>query len=68
MFGAFQLIVTPENRYALDLANSYIFSGLKNWSLPNIVRSGENVIFVPDLIFFSPTLLSLSSGIPLEKL
>ena len=53
MFRAFQLIVTPENKYALDLANSYIFR-TKNWSSPNIVRSGENVIFVPDLIFFSP--------------
>ena len=31
-----------------------IGSGLKNLLPLNIVLSGENIIFVPDLIFFSP--------------
>ena len=50
------------------LASSYIFSGLKNLLPLNIVLSGENVIFVLDLILFSPTFMSLPSGMPFEKL
>ena len=36
--------------------------------ISNIVLSGENVTFVPDLILFSPILKSFPSGMPFEKL